>query len=125
MVKVQINLGCAFLLFAWTVTEIIRYAYYSCNLLGYVPYFLVYLRYTLFIFLYPIGVSGELLCCWRAMPIVKEEEYFTIRLPNKWNIAFDFYTYLWINFGLYAVYFPQLYCHMFRQRSKVLGKYSA
>lgn len=77
IVKVQINLGCAMLLVAWTITEIIRYSYYAFSLLGYMPYVLVYLRYTLFIVLYPIGVTGELLSIIRALPIVKQTELYT------------------------------------------------
>ena len=43
IVKVQINLGCALALFAWTITEMIRYSYYSFTLLGYLPSVLNYL----------------------------------------------------------------------------------
>merc|ERR1712226_1695275 len=121
IVKVQINLGCALLLFAWTVTEMIRYSYYSFTLLGYLPSVLNYLRYTLFIVLYPIGVTGELLCIYRALPIVKETDLFSLHLPNKWNFSFEYYYVLFGTFPLYVVLFPQLYFHMFKQRGKALG----
>jgi len=122
IVKVQINLGCALLLFAWTITEMIRYSYYSFTLLGYLPSVLNYLRYTLFIVLYPIGVTGELLCIYRALPIVKETDLFSLHLPNKWNFSFEYYYVLLGTFPLYVLLFPQLYFHMFKQRSKALGK---
>merc|ERR1712226_1554351 len=121
IVKVQINLGCALLLFAWTITEMIRYSYYSFTLLGYLPSVLNYLRYTLFIVLYPIGVTGELLCIYRALPIVKETDLFSLHLPNKWNFSFEYYYVLFGTFPLYVVLFPQLYFHMFKQRGKALG----
>jgi len=121
IVKVQINLGCALCLFAWTITEIIRYSFYAFNLLGYLPYIVNYLRYTLFIVLYPIGVTGELLSIIRALPIVKQTELYTLHMPNKWNISVEYYYILWAMFPLYIIVFPQLYFHMFKQRGKALG----
>jgi len=121
IVKVQINLGCALALFAWTITEMIRYSYYSFLLLGHLPRVLNYLRYTLFIVLYPIGVTGELLCIYRALPIVWETDLFSLHLPNKWNFSFEYYFILIGTFPLYVLLFPQLYFHMFKQRGKALG----
>lgn len=46
---------------SWSVTEVVRYAFYFCNLLGGVPFPLFYLRYSLFMVLYPTGISGEIL----------------------------------------------------------------
>lgn len=122
IVKVQINLGCALALFAWTITEMIRYSYYSFTLLGYLPSVLNYLRYTLFIVLYPIGVTGELLCIYRALPIVWETDLFSLHLPNKWNFSFEYYFVLVGTFPLYVLLFPQLYFHMFKQRGKALAQ---
>jgi len=51
--------------------------------------FYVYSRYTLFIVLYPIGVSGELLAIYAAFPYVKENNLFTLHMPNMLNFAFD------------------------------------
>merc|ERR1712183_321821 len=55
----------AIMIFAWTVTEVVRYSFYLCNLLGYVPYPLLWCRYSFFYVLYPMGVSGEL---WHLVP---------------------------------------------------------
>jgi len=121
IVKVQINMGCAMCIFAWSMTEMIRYAYYAFALVGYMPYILNWLRYTLFIVLYPIGVSGEILSIIRALPIVKQTELYTLHMPNKWNISIEYYYCLWATFPLYVMLFPQLYFHMFKQRAKALG----
>ena len=56
------------MLFAWTLTEIIRYSYYTLNLMNTNVGIITWLRYTLFIVLYPIGVTGELLCYYFALP---------------------------------------------------------
>jgi very-long-chain (3R)-3-hydroxyacyl-CoA dehydratase len=44
---------------AWSVTEIIRYTFYATSLFTEVPYPLLYLRYTTFYILYPIGAGSE------------------------------------------------------------------
>lgn len=40
----QNSIGLPVALHAWAVTEVIRYSYYTLNLLGYVPYLLTWLR---------------------------------------------------------------------------------
>lgn len=49
------------ILVSWGVTETVRYAFYFAALLGGVPYPLFWLRYSLFMVLYPSGITGELL----------------------------------------------------------------
>jgi len=115
-----VSIGVPLLLFAWCVTEIIRYGYYFLNLVG-LSQLIVWFRYTLFIALYPIGVSGELICVYNALGHVRDKRIFTYAMPNKLNFAFD-YHYALIGIALmYIPIFPQLYLHMFAQRKKVLG----
>ncbi|XP_076662533.1 3-hydroxyacyl-CoA dehydratase 1 [Halictus rubicundus] len=108
---------------AWSITEIIRYLYYFMNLNNYVPHVLSWLRYTLFIVLYPIGVSGELLCAYAATQYARSHpDALSYTLPNSWNFAFS-YLYLLISVMItYIPVFPQLYLHMFAQRRKILGR---
>uniref|UniRef100_A0A2K5TS12 Very-long-chain (3R)-3-hydroxyacyl-CoA dehydratase n=2 Tax=Macaca fascicularis TaxID=9541 RepID=A0A2K5TS12_MACFA len=107
-------------LVAWTVTEITRYSFYTFSLLDHLPYFIKWARYNFFIILYPVGVAGELLTIYAALPYVKKTGMFSIRLPNKYNISFDYYYFLLITMASYIPLFPQLYFHMLRQRRKVL-----
>uniref|UniRef100_A0A803T5Q8 Very-long-chain (3R)-3-hydroxyacyl-CoA dehydratase n=1 Tax=Anolis carolinensis TaxID=28377 RepID=A0A803T5Q8_ANOCA len=79
---------------AWTVTEIIRYSFYTFSLLNHLPYLIKWARYTLFIVLYPMGVSGELLTIYAALPFVRQSGLYSISLPNKYNFSFDYYTFL-------------------------------
>jgi len=48
------------IIFSWGITEVVRYLFYFSALLGTVPYMLFYLRYSLFLVLYPSGITGEL-----------------------------------------------------------------
>uniref|UniRef100_A0A2K5ZKT3 Very-long-chain (3R)-3-hydroxyacyl-CoA dehydratase n=1 Tax=Mandrillus leucophaeus TaxID=9568 RepID=A0A2K5ZKT3_MANLE len=107
-------------LVAWTVTEITRYSFYTFSLLDHLPYFIKWARYNFFIILYPVGVAGELLTIYAALPYVKKTGMFSIRLPNKYNVSFDYYYFLLITMASYIPLFPQLYFHMLRQRRKVL-----
>lgn len=57
---------------AWSVTEIIRYAFYFFALLGGVPSLLNYLRYTLFYVLYPLGAGSEMVLLFKSLPFAKK-----------------------------------------------------
>ncbi|XP_074840926.1 very-long-chain (3R)-3-hydroxyacyl-CoA dehydratase 1 isoform X2 [Carettochelys insculpta] len=107
-------------LVVWTMTEITRYSFYTFNLLNHLPYFIKWARYNFFIILYPVGVAGELLTIYAALPYVKKTGIFSLRLPNKYNVSFDYYYFLIIVMASYIPLFPQLYFHMLRQRRKVL-----
>ncbi|NXJ03746.1 HACD2 dehydratase, partial [Odontophorus gujanensis] len=106
---------------AWTITEIIRYSFYTFSLLNHLPYLIKWARYTLFIILYPMGVSGELLTIYAALPFVRQSGLYSISLPNKYNFSFDYYTFLILVMISYIPLFPQLYFHMLHQRRKVLS----
>ncbi|XP_030045790.1 very-long-chain (3R)-3-hydroxyacyl-CoA dehydratase 1 isoform X1 [Microcaecilia unicolor] len=107
-------------LVVWTVTEITRYSFYTFNLLNHLPYFIKWARYNLFIILYPVGAAGELLTIYAALPYVQKTGMYSLRLPNKYNVSFDYYYFLLIVMAFYIPLFPQLYFHMLRQRRKVL-----
>ncbi|XP_051755869.1 very-long-chain (3R)-3-hydroxyacyl-CoA dehydratase 1 [Ctenopharyngodon idella] len=104
----------------WTVTEITRYSFYTFNLLHHLPYFIKWARYNMFIVMYPLGVIGELLTIHAALPYVRRSGMFSLRLPNKYNVSFDYYYFLIIVMLSYIPLFPQLYFHMLRQRRRVL-----
>ncbi|KAI5621248.1 very-long-chain (3R)-3-hydroxyacyl-CoA dehydratase 2, partial [Silurus asotus] len=106
---------------AWTITEIIRYSFYTFSLLNHLPYLIKWARYTFFIVLYPMGVAGELLTIYAALPYVQKTGLYSVTLPNKYNFSFDYYTFLILTMVSYIPLFPQLYFHMLRQRKKVLG----
>lgn len=122
--EIQDNTGILLFLLAWTVTEIIRYSLYAFNLLNYRPYVLQWCRYTFFLVLYPIGVTGEILTIYASLPYVKETQLYSIPLPNRANFSFSFYVCLLCGIASYIPVFPMLYLHMIHQRKKVLGRVS-
>lgn len=120
---VQDELPVAAMLLAWSVTEVIRYSYYVAALCGYSPRVLSWLRYSLFIVLYPIGVSGELLTIFAALAHIKATDLYALKMPNRLNMAIDYSVLCVIIMCSYIPVFPQLYLHMFSQRRKVLGSH--
>ncbi|XP_066467898.1 very-long-chain (3R)-3-hydroxyacyl-CoA dehydratase 2 [Tiliqua scincoides] len=106
---------------AWTITEITRYSFYTFSLLNHLPYLIKWARYTLFIVLYPMGVTGELLTIYAALPHVRRSGLYSISLPNKYNFSFDYHAFLILTMISYIPLFPQLYFHMLHQRRKILS----
>jgi len=53
---------------AWSVTEVVRYGFYAANLIGVVPGWLTWLRYSLFYVLYPMGAGSEAVLMYKSLP---------------------------------------------------------
>ena len=117
----RLSVGVLMLLFAWTITEMIRYSMYAIQLVATPPYFLTWLRYTFFIIAYPVGVSGELLCSFAGLQHAAKTGLFSYTLPNMINATFSFPLVIGCIMLLYIPLFPPMYLHMFSQRKKVLG----
>lgn len=118
----QVALPLATMIFCWSLTEVIRYGYYTIDQVGLsVPFPVVWLRYSLFIALYPAGVLSELLCIITSMPYFRETGKWSVSLPNRYNFGFDFYLFLFVVLAVYLPGLPMLYQHMLRQRKSKLS----
>jgi len=116
----QLTPGILLAVIAWSITEIIRYGYYALNLFNSSPNWLTWCRYSFFIVLYPLGVAGELITIMKAMLTIYSEpqrSQYSILLPNKLNFGLDYFYFLCVVVSAYA-YFPSMYKHMLKQRSK-------
>ncbi|WWD04071.1 hypothetical protein V865_002136 [Kwoniella europaea PYCC6329] len=139
------------MLFAWSLTEVIRYTFYFLSLLNIQSPFVNYLRYTTFIPLYPIGASSEAFLAFSTLPpILPVVGNLISSLPPKarevllkthigrnllWNLAKSSVTKNVVNtrsWGLleafrlvmFFIWWPSLYVlftYMLKQRKKVLG----
>jgi len=107
--------GVIMLLAAWTLTEVVRYAYYALELLKLTPFCLMWSRYSLFVILYPLGGGGEVYTMYDTAFMI-----FSGSVKNYY-----YYGYVLCFMGLsYAYNFFKLYYHMFSQRKKSLSKSS-
>ena len=113
----------------WAYAEVVRFTYYTLKLIGIDgPYnaaqiFCGHLRYNSFLFAYPIGISGELFCCyhvWSKLSKLKPEERpFSFQMPNAFNFGSDFAIFLAVFVTVaWGVSSPVLYMHMLSQRRK-------
>lgn len=81
------SLGVPLLLFAWGLAETTRYIYYALNIYDIIPKFITWCRYSFFLPLYPIGVTGELLTILASLPYVRERMLYSWPLPNFANVS--------------------------------------
>ncbi|KAL1971595.1 hypothetical protein VTN31DRAFT_2216 [Thermomyces dupontii] len=98
-------LGC---LFAWGITECIRYGFFALQLGGFsVQKWWMWLRYNTFFVLYPAGISSECVLMWLGLdPAAKIHPL-----------------YRWFLISMLVIYVPGsyiLYTHMMAQRRRVL-----
>ena len=97
------DIGVKVVSFAWGITELVRYSLYFLGLFNKQPASLLWMRYSFFIVLYPMGVTGEWLIL--LTPVVAN------------GIVFNFYTALIVVLLVsYLYYFPVLYKYMWKQR---------
>ncbi|CAH3179259.1 unnamed protein product [Porites lobata] len=92
--QIQDSPGVTAFILAWSITEVIRYAFYAFSLLGSLPYFLQWCRYTFFFILYPIGVTGELVSIYSSLRYVSKSGLYSVSMPNAVNFSFDFHLFL-------------------------------
>lgn len=119
-VKLQLNIFT--LLVAWSISEVLRYSFYVFKETGVTPpYVLLWLRYSAFIVLYPLGVGSELTMAYLALPTIKATRPLSVYMPNSANFSFDYYTFCLLAIVAYIPGLPQLYLYMLSQRRKLLG----
>nr|GEV82015.1 very-long-chain (3R)-3-hydroxyacyl-CoA dehydratase PASTICCINO 2 [Tanacetum cinerariifolium] len=111
------------LLISWCITEIIRYSFFGTKeAFGSTPYWLLWLRYSTFLVLYPTGISSEIGMIYNALPYMKETGMYSYRMPNKWNFSFDYFYAAIVVLAIYVPGIPHLYGYMLGQRKKTLSK---
>ena len=87
---------------AWGITELVRYSFYFLSLFDRQPSWLLWMRYTFFIVLYPLGVTGE---------------WLIIVTPLLVNFSLGLYAAMVAVLAVsYIYYFPVLYMYMWKQR---------
>ncbi|KAK1291629.1 Very-long-chain (3R)-3-hydroxyacyl-[acyl-carrier protein] dehydratase PASTICCINO 2A [Acorus calamus] len=111
------------LVISWSITEIIRYSFFGLKeAIGFAPSWLLWLRYSTFMILYPTGITSEVGLIYIALPYIKASEKYCIRLPNKLNFSFDNFCAAIATLGIYVPGIPHMYTYMLGQRKKALAK---
>jgi very-long-chain (3R)-3-hydroxyacyl-CoA dehydratase len=108
---------------SWAAVEVPRYLFYIVKENGSPSYGLTWLRYSMFMVLYPTGISGEVGCLWNALDLVRTrgvEIGASVALPNAWNVAYNHYGTLLFLLALYAPGSPFMIGNMWSTRVKAL-----
>ncbi|RZB99198.1 Very-long-chain (3R)-3-hydroxyacyl-CoA dehydratase PASTICCINO 2A isoform B [Glycine soja] len=83
--------------------NIIRYSFFGFKeTFGFTPSWLLWLRYSSFLVLYPTGISSEVGLIYIALPFIKASEKYCIRMPNKLNSSFDYFYAAIVAMGIYV-----------------------
>lgn len=117
--ELQSTPAAGVLFLAWALTEVIRYPSYALS--HSCPRWLNWLRYTVFIPLYPIGALSEMKLMYDGLPRMRAKKMYSITMPNAYNFAFDYSTFVSVILVVYPFLFYSLYAYMFVQRKKKLG----
>ncbi|MCE2054983.1 Very-long-chain (3R)-3-hydroxyacyl-CoA dehydratase PASTICCINO 2, partial [Datura stramonium] len=121
--EVQTHILVSSLVISWSITEIIRYSFFGTReAFGSAPSWLLWLRYSTFLVLYPTGITSEVGLIYNALPYMKEYGKYAVRMPNKWNFSFDYYYAALVCLAIYVPGCPHLYSYMLGQRKKALSK---
>lgn len=116
--RIQTKPVIFYLYIVWSSVEVIRYPFYITQLYKKEIYLLTWLRYSIWLPLYPLGVLCESVIIVRNIPYFEETQRFTVSLPNEWNFAFHLPSFLKVYVFMVAV--PGLYflmSHMQKQRT--------
>ncbi|KAF9600545.1 hypothetical protein IFM89_010031, partial [Coptis chinensis] len=82
---------------------IIRYSFFGMKeAFGSAPSWLLWLRYSTFLLLYPSGITSEVGLIYSATPSIMKSDMYCIRMPNKWNFSFDYFYAAIIALGIYV-----------------------
>ncbi|KAJ0069822.1 hypothetical protein NL108_015043 [Boleophthalmus pectinirostris] len=107
-----------FVFFLWSAIEIFRYPFYMLACLHTQWRLLTWLRYTVWIPLYPLGVLAEAVAVVQSIPIFDETRLFSLPLPNAVGTSIKFSSFLYIYLIVMFVGLFINFKHLSKQRRK-------
>ncbi|KAM9410496.1 very-long-chain (3R)-3-hydroxyacyl-CoA dehydratase-like isoform 1-T2 [Pholidichthys leucotaenia] len=107
-----------FVFYLWSAIEIFRYPFYMLACIGTEWKLLTWLRYSLWIPLYPMGVIAEAIAVIQSLPIFDETRLFSLPLPavlgHSLSFSYTLQLYLVLMFlGLFINF-----RHLYKQRKR-------
>lgn len=106
------------LIVIWSTIEIIRYSYYITVISKMKIKLLTWLRYSMWIPLFPMGIFCELIIIFKNIAYFEKTGMFTIMMPNSWNVTFGMPIFMKMYFAI--LLFPIFYLlmsHMYVART--------
>ena len=120
--RMQTNPVVFYLLLTYASIEIVRYPYYLFRVFDKDVGVVTWLRYSIWVPLYPIGLISEATLAYRCIPFFEETGKFSVQLPNEYNLSFYFPNMIraYLLIGFFPFSYTQM-IHMYNQRCKRLG----
>ncbi|XP_067932027.1 very-long-chain (3R)-3-hydroxyacyl-CoA dehydratase-like [Watersipora subatra] len=120
--KLQTGPATTYLILFWSLADFIRHPFYMMSSMKASFYWLVWLRYTMWIPLYPLGVLCEYLILWQAIPLFTQSGKLSISLPNPYNFSFSITSIMYMHLVVLPLGLLKLMAHMYSLRKKKLRK---
>lgn len=107
-----------FVFYLWSSIEIFRYPFYMLGCFNTEWKTLTWLRHTLWIPLYPLGVLSEVVAVIQSIPIFDKTKLFSIPLPKAVGTSISFSSVLYIYLVLMFLGFFINFRHLYKQRKR-------
>ncbi|XP_072550894.1 very-long-chain (3R)-3-hydroxyacyl-CoA dehydratase isoform X2 [Salminus brasiliensis] len=107
-----------FVFYLWSAIEIFRYPFYMLACIDTEWKALTWLRYTIWMPLYPLGVLAEAVSVIQSVPIFDETKFLSIRLPEALgsSLSFSYVLQLYLLLMFLGLFFNFRY--LFKQRRR-------
>ncbi|KAG9489032.1 very-long-chain (3R)-3-hydroxyacyl-CoA dehydratase 3 [Eleutherodactylus coqui] len=109
-----------FVFYMWSTIEIFRYPFYMLASIDMQWKLLTWIRYTIWIPTYPLGIVSEAVCIILSMPIFTETGKFSLQLPSPLNVNVSFSVFLSIYLVLLFIGGFINLRHLYKQRCRRL-----
>ncbi|XP_061773103.1 very-long-chain (3R)-3-hydroxyacyl-CoA dehydratase [Nerophis ophidion] len=107
-----------FVFYLWSAIEIFRYPFYMLGCFNTEWKILTWLRYSLWIPLYPLGVIAEAVAVIQSIPIFDETRLFSIPLPKTIGLSLSFSYVLRVYIILMFLGLVINFRHLYKQRKR-------
>ncbi|KAM9753811.1 very-long-chain (3R)-3-hydroxyacyl-CoA dehydratase [Menidia menidia] len=107
-----------FVFYLWSAIEIFRYPFYMLGCFNTEWKTLTWLRYTVWIPLYPLGVLAEAVAVIQSIPIFEKTKLFNIPLPKAIGTSLSFSYALYFYLVLMFIGLLINFRHLYKQRKR-------
>uniref|UniRef100_A0A6Q2XVB1 Very-long-chain (3R)-3-hydroxyacyl-CoA dehydratase n=1 Tax=Esox lucius TaxID=8010 RepID=A0A6Q2XVB1_ESOLU len=107
-----------FVFYLWSSIEIFRYPFYMLACIDTEWKLLTWVRYTIWIPLYPLGTLAEAVAVIQSMPVFDETRLYSVPLPQVLGSSFSFSYTLKLYLALMFLGLFINFRHLFRQRRR-------
>lgn len=107
-----------FVFYVWSAIEIVRYPFYMLGCFNAEWKTLTWLRYTIWIPLYPLGVIAEAVAVIQSIPIFDKTKLFTIPLPKVigTSVSFSYFLHVYLVLMFLGLFIN--FRHLYKQRKR-------